>query len=440
MSCKIKNDLSELKLIGKVKTLTETANGFDKHGELRKVHLPSKLDLFFHNKENKIEKTEYRIGDEDIKTIYYKFNEEGNIIEKTQHRKEEDTFKTIYFKYDDNGNVIESYTYKINDGYNFKYTYKYDDKGNKIEIIGNDSKGMYYKWCFKFNEKGHKIEWKTYLSDGSLDRSIKCDESDNENEIEVTWYESFGNYDYYKLIFKYDNKGNKIEEKWYQIGGFLESSSKYDDNGKQLDYGSFGINSNLSPKPFKYDDHGNMIMIDVNSENTDNKRWHNLAGVLERRFKFDIYGNQIEWDLYRLLDGSLRSKHNYKYNDQGYLIEENAYESDGSLNFKNTCKYDDKGNKIENYYYSSANVIESICTFKYNDNGSMIEKKLCNSKGGIICKWIFKYDRKGNLIKTKYHSNDKYKYEYDKIGNWFKLTAFEDGVLNFIIERKIEYY
>ena len=92
-----------------------------------------------------------------------------------------------------------------------------------------------------------------------------------------------------KQVYRYDKKGNQIEQVGYGADGKLE--------GKHL-------------------------------------------------YKYDDKGNRIEWAMYNA-DGKLRAKFLYKYDDKGNQIEEAVYGADGRLEGKRLYKYDDKGKEIE---------------------------------------------------------------------------------------------
>jgi hypothetical protein len=104
----IKNDLLDLGLKGKVKTLTET--------EFKVV-----------NKFGEIQKGE--IIDKDI----YTFNEIGNKIEKTHYGSDGSLIENDIYKYDDKGNKTEENQYNSAGSLTSKSTYKYSDKDNMTE-------------------------------------------------------------------------------------------------------------------------------------------------------------------------------------------------------------------------------------------------------------------------------------------------------------------
>jgi len=243
------------------------------------------------------------------------------------------------------------------------------------------------------------------------------------------------------IIFRYDSKGNKIEEKdYYTSKGNLKSkvSIKNNSDGKKIEESYFNPQGGLYAKNiFRYDSKGNKIeVIESNSEESPSSK---------DLFKYNDKGYLIE-ELHYNSEGNLSTRYTYKY-DINNLIESNWYKGDGKLDMKIINKYDSKGNKIEDKTYDSKGNITSTETFIYNDNRKIIERKNKDFIDSIYLKYIYKYDSIGNIIeKTLYNLNGvielkwNYKYEYDKIGNWIKMISLRNDIPFEITERKIIYY
>ena len=122
-------------------------------------------------------------------------------------------------------------------------------------------------------------------------------------------------------------------------------------------------------------------------------------------YEYDEKGNNIEKNNYDS-DGSLNSKTTYKYDKKGNKIEDNSYDSDGSLNSKTTYKYDEKGNNIEKNNYDSDGSLNSKTTYKYDEKGNMIEY---NTDGRFGEKYTYKYeyDKNNNWIQQVTYEDNK---------------------------------
>ncbi|WP_120488692.1 hypothetical protein [Bergeyella cardium] len=204
-SCKNKkNDLTEMNLKGKVKSIRETRyKAVEKFGEAVKV----KGD----------------ISDSDIEELL--FNEKGNIIEKNRF------FYGLYwkytYKYDEKGNKIEGNYFNKDGSLCWKYTYKYDEKGNQIEENWfNPDGSLDKKYTYKYDEKGNQVEENNFNKDGSLEDKFTYKYDEKGNQIETNWFNEDGSLER-KFTYKYDEKGNLIETNWFNEDGSLERKFTY---------------------------------------------------------------------------------------------------------------------------------------------------------------------------------------------------------------------
>ena len=106
------------------------------------------------------------------------------------------------------------------------------------------------------------------------------------------------------------------------------------------------------------------------------ENYYNSNGSLiyKNTYKYDEKGNIIEENYYNS-NGRLYSKTTYKYDEKGNMIEDNFYDSDdGSLIYKNTYKYDEKGNNIEKNNYDSNGRLYSKYTYEYDKNNNWTQR------------------------------------------------------------------
>ena len=201
-----KNDLAELKLNGKVKSIREIPyKAVEKFGEVVKgdaLGFEQILQITFNEKGNKIESNS--------------FNSDGSL-----------SFKYTY-KYDDKGNQIESNSFNPDGSLSFKYTCKYDDKGNQIEENSfNPDGNLVDKYTYKYDDKGNKIELNYFNSDGSLFLKSTSKYDDKGNEIERNSFISDVNLDdKYTYKYTYDQQGNWIQQIAYKVKNGVEKPSR----------------------------------------------------------------------------------------------------------------------------------------------------------------------------------------------------------------------
>ena len=151
-------------------------------------------------------------------------------------------------------------------------TYEAVDKFGQIEKgdVLVDSSAVYTDdGHFKiYNEKGNKIEENYYNSNGSL---------------------------IYKNTYKYDEKGNKIEENYYNSNGRLYSKTtyKYDEKGNIIEKNNYDSNDLFNKTTYKYDEKGNTI--EINNYNSDGR----LDSKYTYKYKYDKNNNWIQQVKYK---------------------------------------------------------------------------------------------------------------------------------------------
>ena len=192
----------------------------------------------------------------------------------------------------------------------------------------------------------------------------------------------------------------------------------------------------------------NSYIIFNDKGNIVEENWYNPGDFfnLKRTYKYNDKGNVIKRNQYNSdSDGSLDYRNTYKYNDKGNKIECNVYylKSSGTY-ITNTHS---EGNKIEYNGYNPNGSLNSKTKYKYDDKGNIVEYNRYNSDGSLDIRYIDKYDDKGNIIEENRYNSDgsldykyTYKYEYDEKYNWIKKIYYKDGIPKFISEREIEYY
>ena len=197
-----KNDLDELKLNGKVKSLKEiTYSAVEKFGE------PVKNTFLNENE--------------------YLFEKNGNIAEIRYEFEFQEGFsyKNIY---EDNGNLIERNQYKNSGELEVKFKFKYDDNGNMIQYNQYNKDGdLEHIGKNKFDEAGNWIEQNYYDNDGELKSNWKNKYDDDGNMIEQKEFNKNGELESNRKI-KYDDKGNMVYESRYDENGELEYGTEYE--------------------------------------------------------------------------------------------------------------------------------------------------------------------------------------------------------------------
>ena len=194
-----------------------------------------------------------------------------------------------------------------------------------------------------------------------------------------------------KNVFKYDDKGNRIELANYRADGKLNSTLKT-----------------------AYDDNGN-----VTSEQTllgDGKV--DFTSVI----KTDSKGNRVEQDDTRAGNNILFNyKYHFKYDEKGQLLERIAYRGNGAFSFKYVFKYDDNGNRTEWIQYGQDNSVVGKVVYKYDAKNNLIEQTEFKKDGSLKAKYT-------------------YSHEFDKKNNWIRQKKMVDNKVVEIKAREIKYH
>lgn len=246
-----KNDLAEMNLFGKVKSVKETSyEAVEKFGE--------------------IERGEKTVG---VDSYYYLFDEFGNLLKKNSYDYVGNLkygFEYEY-EYDEKQNLTFMGVASGRDQAKNIIKYRYDDNGNRIEEIGYDPNGnVFMKMTYKYDDNGNLTEEKSYDSDSGIDS---------------------------KSIYKYDASGNKIEDNDFDSEGRISKCTyKYDDKGNKLEVINYFLDGSISGKAtYKYDEKSNVIEeYDFNVQFTREDDKYNTEQMTTCQYEFDSKNNWIK--------------------------------------------------------------------------------------------------------------------------------------------------
>jgi len=294
-------------------------------------------------------------------------------------------YKEIH-KYDNRGNEIETNYYMEPELFEItNWSFKYDDRDNMIEFA-------FYKFTspptklparslYKYDNKGNRIEMVRYNHNGDFDGKGLYKYDDRGRPIEKTFYDENDRLEG-KRLFKYDDGSNRVNEiKWtcYDADGKLADyyrlfKCEYDNKGRceSVLYGVYRDGKLTGDKAFfKYDDKSRLESVLYEE--------YNDGGLTREKFffKYDDKGRLTESINYYYRsswdDEKFIGKHLYKYNNRDNHIETTFYDRNNKFAGKHLYKYDDRGNQIEKTYYSADDKLSSKTLYKYDDRGNLIE-------------------------------------------------------------------
>jgi len=182
------------------------------------------------------------------------------------------SIEKINFNLDSNGKPLKSE--KLS-------TLNYNSKGFLTETIIYDTDGnVKYKFTYDYDNNGRRIKT-TRFTDAKMTNYYTYDYNEFGNKTKAYRYDPAGNLEEY-YIYKYDDEGNLIEEEWFSSSGGKVYSLKndYDDGMKTHAY-TYDENSDLIYEyVFRYDEKGNIIE-EIKYDNNGLQ-----AGVIQYIYKY----------------------------------------------------------------------------------------------------------------------------------------------------------
>lgn len=244
-----------------------------------------------------------------------------------------------------------------------------------------------------------KIENYKYLKNNNI-KSISVYSFDIENDIILPDSSEFQN----TLI-----QGNKLTVK-----DFTPAYSKYeilfDDNYKILKTVSFSGDSSISGHIlFEYGNNGELI----------NKKYY-FGGMLTLIEEYYFSSGILTKTIIRDSSEKLLETAIYRFNSQGFLVEESKYDSNDKMIQNYGYKYNSDGLCISEELFDPNGKLLSRYEYKYSDRGKLSESLLVNSLNQVISKLEYKYRNSELVSVTNYNekglSIEKHLYLYDSFG------------------------
>lgn len=215
-----------------------------------------------------------RLKSMEVKTTYYldnKTSTSSSIIYFNKNNKrirqvdiaDKFTDETL-FNYSKNGLLESSITRSADSSFIAKNEYKYDLNENLISYHSFDNNILSFYKTTKYDNKNNKIEEKYFKSDNQLD-NIATFEHDYKNKNFTTKRTNSKNIlnDFYYKFF-YDSRGYLILTETYKNNSLSSKSrSEYDDRGnlvKRISYNQKGDIHEAIVYKNKYDKKGNIII------------------------------------------------------------------------------------------------------------------------------------------------------------------------------------
>lgn len=233
----IKNDWDDLKLNGRVKsitTFTYNARGIFEDAQ-KEGELVSKRTILFNEGGNMVEASDELFGVLSYQSTC-KYNDQNQKIEQLRiyfSGGSNLVYKDVY-RYDKYGNLVEEKSLRSNNEISKVELYEYDKRNNLIQKkeLGNTN-NIKRKETFKYDQKNILIESYEYGEDEKLSRRREYRYDKNGNLTDHLWFNPDGEL-MGRISIEYDLSGNEI--KWAQMqkdGSYLKKyKNRYNNDNK----------------------------------------------------------------------------------------------------------------------------------------------------------------------------------------------------------------
>lgn len=228
-----------------------------------------------------------------------------------------------------------------------KSTYTYDDKGNQIEQkIYLDEENISEHWTYVYNDENKLVKKTVEYADGSIssyqknmlpENTYEWQATDEDGEFEGKEINKFNANDWLLISVEEDDEGFEL----------LRKEFDYDENGNMIAQTIFENEEPSSKEIMKYDEKNNLInsvrLSPGGNKINETKYFYNKNNKLSHRdindemrvaYTYDDKGNQTEIKQTNLQTELNLGLVQFKYNEEGLLIEKSVYEMGAEYNIE----------------------------------------------------------------------------------------------------------
>ena len=256
--------------------------------------------------------------------------------------------------YDIEGNNSKKASYDQNGEIASRYLHTYDANGRSTgyeEYVASPDKTLNppRRHVYTLNEEGRRVEYIVFESNGSVGARFVYKYDAKGSLTEEQFYTHTGRLGG-RLVYTFDEKGNRISETSYEGDGTLswKNISKYDANGNKTEWTQHHGNTLRYRMLYSYDSKGRVL-------ETETLEFNGTPGVIVTHAPgpgrvvntYDDDKRTKEVATYGL-DGTLKGKVGYAYDERGNEVRLTMFNADGSIRngqsvlFK--IEYDSHGN------------------------------------------------------------------------------------------------
>jgi hypothetical protein len=273
------------------------------------------------------------------------------VVKKSDNTINYDLYDIHFFKYEQKGAIVKEWRYGRDKEEFIEAVEKFNAKNQKEEFYNGDLLGTKYgyKIIWKYNDKGQKITKSEYDGFGKLSGKTVWKRDNKGNILETVIYNADGSLKE-KTVSEYNVASKQTSSRNYRADGTLNWANEYE-----------YVNDTLETKFIMFT--GNKKNAEVHKEYNAQNRLAKINHIIMEGepsdicvvYEYDNLGNLIKEQSFK--NNKPLGKMVYKdYKGKQYLTQIlEYYNNEGSITNSYTYKYDQYGNRIsfEKYNYTT---------------------------------------------------------------------------------------
>lgn len=305
---------------------------------------------------NEVEAKNKEGGFTTVTRTSYQYDSRGNILERIAYNSSGKMQSKTKYQYDNNDNIILIENYSEDGVLTSKYTYEFDWRNNETLSVCYKGNAVSSKRVSEYNWRGD-ITKVTNYSGSTYNGHSEYTYTFSGEPKSIVYYNSAGNISRRKE-YKYDLFGHMTEDCTIYDDYSRKETYQYDLFGNRTEYAYYFDNAQRYRYEFKYDLKGNLI------EEIYYEFLHdgNTGKTTRTEYKYDLWDNptsSITYDSDGEITGSTKISYDLRGNEKQVI----SFDKNGNETSKYEFEYDFLGNLSKKTVYNENGRIASITEY-----------------------------------------------------------------------------